>query len=143
MIYNFYAFGRGRVLLCREEWNRARPCQDIAEETKYISGLLLTFKSFTQGIGPPKTKGFISYTTPQYKFHAFETPSGYRFVLTTDPSVPDQTECLRQIYSEIFVDCVIKNPLYRLGDDVSNCPVFLAKLHDFIQTRPFFATMST
>eukprot|EP00931_Biecheleriopsis_adriatica_P094056 TRINITY_DN67761_c0_g1_i1.p1 TRINITY_DN67761_c0_g1~~TRINITY_DN67761_c0_g1_i1.p1 ORF type:complete len:144 (-),score=30.24 TRINITY_DN67761_c0_g1_i1:46-477(-) len=141
MIYNFYAFGRGRKLLCREEWNRTRPCFDVAEETKYISGILITLKSFAQQLGPPKTQGFLSYTTPQYKLHSFETLSGYRFVLTTDPSVPDQQECLRYIYEKIFVESVIRNPMHRLGDDVSNCPAFVSKLHSFLQTRPFFATM--
>ena len=32
-------------------------------------------------------------------------------------------ECLRQIYTDIFVEYVIKNPLYRLGDDLTKCPV--------------------
>mmetsp|Transcript_16938 Transcript_16938/g.39922 ORF Transcript_16938/g.39922 Transcript_16938/m.39922 type:complete len:144 (+) Transcript_16938:87-518(+) len=143
MIYNFYAFGRGRKLLCREEWNRTRPCRDIAEETKYVSGVLITLKSFAQQLGPSNTQAFLSYTTPQYKLHSFETISGYRFVLTTDPAVPDQQECLRQIYADIFVEHVIKNPLYRLGDDLAKCPVFLSKLHSFLMTRPFFASVTT
>mmetsp|Transcript_135961 Transcript_135961/g.240348 ORF Transcript_135961/g.240348 Transcript_135961/m.240348 type:complete len:148 (-) Transcript_135961:94-537(-) len=140
MIYNLYIFGRGRKCLCREEWNRTRPCPDVAEETKLISGLLITLKSMAQQLGPSGTKGFVSYTTPQYKLHAFETASGYRFVITTDPSVPNQQECLRQIYSEIFVEKVVKNPLYKIGDDVSSCTAFLTQLRHFVQTRPFFAT---
>eukprot|EP00443_Scrippsiella_acuminata_P004970 CAMPEP_0115276144 /NCGR_PEP_ID=MMETSP0270-20121206/56564_1 /TAXON_ID=71861 /ORGANISM="Scrippsiella trochoidea, Strain CCMP3099" /LENGTH=105 /DNA_ID=CAMNT_0002692727 /DNA_START=17 /DNA_END=331 /DNA_ORIENTATION=+ len=104
MIYNFYIFGRGRKCLCREEWNRTKPCPDEREETKLISGLLITLNSFTQQIGPPKTTGFVSYVTPQYKLHAFDTLTGYRFVLTTDPGVPDQQESLRHIYAELFVE---------------------------------------
>lgn len=108
------------------------------------------------------------------KHRSFLWPSSasgarYRFVLTTDPSVPDQQarraldwaaigeplelqlergnsprshpenggengmqigstrravlqECLREIY-EIFVEHVIKNPLYQLGDELDHCPV--------------------
>jgi len=141
MIYNFYIFGRGRQCLCRDEWNRTKPCNDVAEETKLISGILITLKSFTQQIGPPKTSGFVAYTTPQYKLHSFDTASGYRFVLTTDSGVPDQQDCLRHIYSELFVEHVIKNPLYQLGEDVSTCSVFLSKMRSFMQTRPFFATL--
>lgn len=139
MIYNFYTFGRGRKLLCREEWNRTRPCRDVAEESKYVSGLLITLKSFAQQLGPPKTQAFLAYSTPQYKLHSFETISGYRFVITTDPSVPDQQDCLRQIY-EMFVEHVIKNPLYQLGDELDNCTVFRSKLHSFLMTQPFFAS---
>mmetsp|Transcript_106105 Transcript_106105/g.310204 ORF Transcript_106105/g.310204 Transcript_106105/m.310204 type:complete len:144 (-) Transcript_106105:112-543(-) len=141
MIYNFYIFGRGRKCLCREEWNRTRQCADVAEETRLISGLLLTLQSFTKQIGPVKTMGFVAYTTPQYKLHTFETASGYRFVLTTDPTVPSQQECLRHIYTELFVEHVVKNPLYAMGEDLSPCASFLAKLRSFVQTRPHFATV--
>mmetsp|Transcript_107806 Transcript_107806/g.286998 ORF Transcript_107806/g.286998 Transcript_107806/m.286998 type:complete len:131 (-) Transcript_107806:67-459(-) len=129
MIYNFYVFGRGRKVLCREE-------------TRLIRGLLLTLNSFTKQIGPKNTMGFVSYATPQYKLHSFETASGYRFVLTTDPSVPNQQECLRHIYAELFVEYVVKNPLYSIGEDVSSCPAFLDKLRSFMQTQRHFATVS-
>eukprot|EP00929_Paragymnodinium_shiwhaense_P073032 TRINITY_DN37106_c0_g1_i1.p1 TRINITY_DN37106_c0_g1~~TRINITY_DN37106_c0_g1_i1.p1 ORF type:complete len:126 (-),score=19.44 TRINITY_DN37106_c0_g1_i1:103-480(-) len=125
MIYTLHVFARGRKLLCKENWHRTRPCADEAEETKLISGLLLTLKSFVQQLGPPgKPSRFMSYCTPQYKLHAFETASGYWFAMTTDVSVPDQQECLRHIYAELFVEHVLKNPLYRLGEDLSSCVIF-------------------
>eukprot|EP00747_Dinoflagellata_sp_TGD_P166108 gnl/TRDRNA2_/TRDRNA2_188383_c0_seq1.p1 gnl/TRDRNA2_/TRDRNA2_188383_c0~~gnl/TRDRNA2_/TRDRNA2_188383_c0_seq1.p1 ORF type:complete len:153 (+),score=30.39 gnl/TRDRNA2_/TRDRNA2_188383_c0_seq1:112-570(+) len=150
MIYNFYVFGRGRKLLCREEWNRTRACPDMAKEAKFISGMLITLKSFTQQMGPPRTQGvfprtsgFFSYTTPEYKLHSYETLSGYSFVITTDPTVPDQQaqDCLRVIYAELFVEHVVKHPLYVFGEEVSKCTAFLLKLRTYLQTRPFFATL--
>lgn len=138
MIYNFYIFGRGRRCLCREEWNRIRPCADVTQETKFISGTLLTLTSLCSQLGPPGGQ-FTAYTTPQYKLHAFSTATGYRLVLTTDPSVRDLQDTLRHIYAELFVEHVVKNPLYRIGEDVSKCTTFLSKLHSFVQTRPFFA----
>merc|ERR1712232_745023 len=86
MIYSFYIFGRGRKCLSYAEWNRSTPSHDVAAETKLLGGLLLTLKSFTQQIGPPRTQGFLAYVTPHYKLHSFDTASGYRFVLTTDPT---------------------------------------------------------
>eukprot|EP00927_Polykrikos_kofoidii_P064249 TRINITY_DN59341_c0_g1_i1.p1 TRINITY_DN59341_c0_g1~~TRINITY_DN59341_c0_g1_i1.p1 ORF type:complete len:146 (-),score=15.27 TRINITY_DN59341_c0_g1_i1:224-661(-) len=144
MIYDVYIFGRGRRCLYHEAWNQTRCCTDEAEDTKLISGLLLTLKSLTQQIGPqgPKPSSFSSYTTPRYKLHSFEVPTGYRFAMTTDPAVGDLRECLRQIYAEYFVEQVVKSPLYRVGDDVSKCGDFHTKLQTFIQTRPFFATIS-
>merc|ERR1719265_2021789 len=94
-------------------------------------------------MGPPRTQGFLSYTTPQYKLHAFDSPTGYRFVLTTDPAVPDQQDCLRQIYAELFVEHVVKNPVYRVGEETSKCTNFHTKLSSFIQSRPHFTTIST
>eukprot|EP00446_Apocalathium_sp_SHHI-4_P066689 CAMPEP_0177515146 /NCGR_PEP_ID=MMETSP0369-20130122/44700_1 /TAXON_ID=447022 ORGANISM="Scrippsiella hangoei-like, Strain SHHI-4" /NCGR_SAMPLE_ID=MMETSP0369 /ASSEMBLY_ACC=CAM_ASM_000364 /LENGTH=184 /DNA_ID=CAMNT_0018993895 /DNA_START=86 /DNA_END=641 /DNA_ORIENTATION=- len=141
MIYNFYIFSRVRKCLCREEWNRTKPCADVREEAKLVSGLLITLNSFAQQMGPPKTMGFMSYSTPQYKMHSFETATGYRFVLTTDPGVPDQHDCLKQIYADLFVEHVIKNPMYQIGEDVSKCTAFTTRLQSFLQTRPFFAML--
>mmetsp|Transcript_31668 Transcript_31668/g.73444 ORF Transcript_31668/g.73444 Transcript_31668/m.73444 type:complete len:168 (-) Transcript_31668:188-691(-) len=143
MIYNFYIFGRGNKCLCREDWNRTRVCADVAEEVRLMSGLLLTLKSFAKQIGASKNPGFVAYATPQYKLHSLETTSGYRFVLTTDPGVPNQQECLRHIYAELFVEHVVKNPMYAIGEDVSLCTSFISKLHGYVQTRPFFATIAT
>ena len=39
-----------------------------------------------------------------------------QFVLTTDPSVGSMGEALSFIYSQLFVECVVKNPLYTPGD---------------------------
>ena len=35
-------------------------------------------------------------------------------------------DCLRQIY-EMFVEHVIKNPLYQLGDELDNCTARVSK----------------
>jgi len=105
--------------------------------------MLLTLKSFCQQIGPSKTTGFNSLTTPQYKLHCFETLSGYRLVINTDPGVPDLKEALRSIYSDLFVKQVLMNPLYNLGDEVPRNSLFAQGLRNYITARPFFATIST
>ncbi len=51
--------------------------------------------------------------------HVFALPrrgtlQGKRFILVTDPSVGDLKEELRKIYSTIFVEYVIKNPLFKI-----------------------------
>ena len=38
-----------------------------------------------------------------------------QIVLTTDPDVGDLREQLAYIYSYIYVECVVKNPLYLPG----------------------------
>ena len=39
----------------------------------------------------------------------------WQIVLTTDADVGDMTDQLSYIYSSIYVECVVKNPLYLPG----------------------------
>lgn len=57
---------------------------------------------------------FTSYRTPTYKFHLFETPTNYRFVLLSDPSADSLRFVLRQLYTGPFVEYVVKNPLVEM-----------------------------
>lgn len=54
---------------------------------------------------------FTSYRTPTYKFHLFETPTNYRFVLLSDPSADSLRFVLRQLYTGPFIEYVVRNPL--------------------------------
>lgn len=50
----------------------------------------------------------------------------------------DQHGTLFQVYSQIFVECVCRNPLYQLEPDaVIDCPLFNKKLEDFLMGQPF------
>lgn len=57
---------------------------------------------------------FTSYTTPQYKLHLFETPTGYKFVLLSDPTSDSLRFILRQLYMGPFLEYVVRNPLVNL-----------------------------
>ncbi len=48
---------------------------------------------------------FYIYTQTYIRIHT------NRFVLITDPAVPSLRECLKQIYTHIYVEHVIKNPV--------------------------------
>ena len=50
--------------------------------------------------------GFYACSTNVFKLNYFETASGHRFVLTTDKDAGDMREHLRNIYSQIFVECM-------------------------------------
>ena len=55
--------------------------------------------------------GFIAYKTSHYKLHYYETLTGLKFVLNSDPGVESLQTALRQIYTQIYVELVVKNPL--------------------------------
>src|SRR5690349_14280670 len=63
-----------------------------------------------------RSDSFNSYSTSTYKLHYFETATGLKFVITTDPKVPSLQQYLSKLYSEIYVEYVTKNPLYKLGE---------------------------
>ena len=54
---------------------------------------------------------FVNYRTSTYKLHLYETPSGYKFIMLSDPTADSLRFVLRQIYSGPFVEYVVRNPL--------------------------------
>lgn len=54
---------------------------------------------------------FVSYRTNQYKLHYFETPTNIKFVMLTDLKSPSMRLALEQIYINLYVEYVVKNPL--------------------------------
>jgi Sybindin-like family len=45
---------------------------------------------------------------------------------------------LTHIYANIFIDCVSRNPLYRLKpDEPINCPLFNTKLDEYVFAQAF------
>lgn len=54
---------------------------------------------------------FVNYRTSSYKLHLYETPSGYKFVMLSDPHVDTLRFVLRQIYAGPFLEYVVRNPL--------------------------------
>lgn len=73
----------------------------------------LTNTTFSNFLGNNKKShdGFIAYKTSHYKLHYYETLTGLKFVLNSDPGVESLQSALRQIYTQIYVELVVKNPL--------------------------------
>ncbi|SBT46503.1 trafficking protein particle complex subunit 1, putative (BET5) [Plasmodium ovale wallikeri] len=61
---------------------------------------------------------FNTFNTPLYKLHYFETLTAHKFVLITHKNVPNLSNFLRDIYKTIFLDLIILNPLYKIGDEI-------------------------
>jgi len=63
--------------------------------------------------------------------------TGYRFVIITDPRTTDLHDYLVAIYSNIYVEYVVKNPLYKMGDRI-DCEVFVSRLDAYLRGLPCF-----
>ncbi len=100
---------------------------------KLLVGMLIAMKSFGQQIADDPC-GFNSFATPHYRLHHLETPTGYRFVLTTDPRIRDLREQLARIYRDIFLVYVLENPVYTPGMENIAFPLFTHHLRQFVST---------
>ena len=54
---------------------------------------------------------FVCYKTSTYKLHLFETLSGYKLIMLSDPGADSMRPILRQIYAGPFIEYVVRNPL--------------------------------
>jgi hypothetical protein len=112
----------------------------MPEEFKLLFGLCWSLKALSAAIDPQSKErkqmgtpmkigegcSFKSFSTNAYKLHFYETPSGIKLILTTSPNVGDMSKNLEHIYRALFVDLVMKNPLYTPGEQFLFEPFTLA-----------------
>eukprot|EP01133_Synstelium_polycarpum_P000246 gene246-299_t len=80
---------------------------------------------------------FHCFKTTTYKLHFYETLSCVKFVILSDPNTPDLREELKKIYSSIFVEYVVKNPLYQ-PNSLIKCELFITQLNGLVKQIPYF-----
>lgn len=61
-----------------------------------------------------RDEDFTNYRTSSYKMHLFETPSGYKFVMLSDPNCESLRLVLRSLYVGPFIEYVVRNPLVHM-----------------------------
>jgi trafficking protein particle complex subunit 1 len=142
-VHAFYLFDRTGACLCYREWSRALTVHTPEDDQKTMFGMLFALRTFTLKLSPaggaPGAGVPRYFATDAYALHYFETPTGLRFVLTTsnDFGAVDVARHLREIYAEVYVEYVVKNPLARRGDRVQS-PLFLAKLDSYVKSLACF-----
>ena len=110
------------------------------QEAKLLYGMLFSIKSFVNKLSPEDLKeGFQSFRTSQYRLNLYETPTKVKFVLNTDTAVthPVVRDLLKKLHSQVYVEFVVKNPLYQQGNPIES-QLFTTKLDEFVQTFAFF-----
>ncbi|KAK1827915.1 putative sybindin-like family protein [Podospora conica] len=80
------------------------------DDAKLIFGTVFSLRNMVRKLGGDDD-AFISYRTGQYKLHYYETASSVRFVMLTDTAAPSMRNVLHQIYINLWVEYVVKNPL--------------------------------
>ncbi|KAG8799719.1 TRAPP subunit bet5 [Serendipita sp. 398] len=75
------------------------------EEAKLVYGVIFSLRGMVQKLSG-RDESFVNYKTSSYKLHVFETITGYKFVLLTDPTADSMRFTLRQIYVGPFLEYV-------------------------------------
>jgi len=83
------------------------------EETKLVYGVILSLRNMIRKISG-RDEQFVNYRTSAYKLHVYETLSGYKFVMLSDPNTDSLRFVLRQLYVGPFLEYVVRNPLVRM-----------------------------
>jgi len=80
------------------------------EEAKLVYGVILSLRNMIRKLSG-RDEQFVNYRTSAYKMHLYETQSGYKFVMLSDPHTDSLRFILRQIYVTPFLEYVVRNPL--------------------------------
>ncbi|CAH0702628.1 unnamed protein product [Spodoptera exigua] len=79
----------------------------------------------------PKCSGIESLTADTFKLSCFQTLTGVKFIIVTDPSMQGAEVVLKRIY-ELYSDYALKNPFYSLEMPI-RCELFDTSLHTLLE----------
>ncbi|VUC28291.1 unnamed protein product [Clonostachys rosea] len=139
-VYSFYIFDRHTECIYTKSWlpTTDRPASSqttSSDDAKLIFGTVFSLRNMIRKLGGDDD-AFISFKTANYKLHYYETPSNLRFVLLTDTGTLSMRNVLHQIYINLWVEYVVKNPLspveHKGGEGVKN-ELFELGLDQFIR----------
>lgn len=140
-IYNLYLFDRDGQLLHYAEWTRNKQSgMTREEEAKLMYGMIFSIKSFVTKVSPVDLReGYLTYTTNKYRLNLYETPSRLKFILNTDVHAQGIKELLHQIYTQVYVEYIVCNPLCQLSKPIES-ELYAAKLDEVVKQSPAYAS---
>ncbi|PNP53632.1 hypothetical protein THARTR1_05756 [Trichoderma harzianum] len=141
VVYSFYIFDRHTECVYVKSWMAAEGTgaapvlSTSSDDAKLVFGTVFSLRNMVRKLGGDDD-AFISYRTGQYKLHFYETPANLRFVMLTDTGSASMRNVLHQIYINLWVEYVVKNPLapveHKGGAGVNN-ELFELGLDQFIR----------
>ncbi|KAI5801637.1 Sybindin-like protein [Peziza echinospora] len=109
------------------------------DDAKLIFGVIFSLRNMVRKLSTPEDS-FISYRTNNYKLHYYETPTNLKFVMITDTKTNNLRVVLHQIYVNLYVEYVVKNPLSPVehpGGEGVACELFELGLDSFVVSLGF------
>ena len=131
---SFWIYDRAGTTLFFHEWQpqaSKKAMSSFEERAKLVQGLIWSLKSLAATVDPTSVTNkqmgtpmrigeacsFKSFTSgDEYTLHMMEMPSGIVFALFTAVGVGDLSEVLRDLYANLYVELVVKNPEFVVGN---------------------------
>eukprot|EP01065_Artemidia_motanka_P053265 TRINITY_DN9844_c0_g1_i1.p1 TRINITY_DN9844_c0_g1~~TRINITY_DN9844_c0_g1_i1.p1 ORF type:complete len:169 (+),score=34.15 TRINITY_DN9844_c0_g1_i1:67-507(+) len=139
MLYSLFIFNRFGTCIFNHDFH-SREVPAPKGEFKLVAGLVFSLNNTAvrQLSSPHDT--LKAFRTNKYALHYYETKTGYRFAMTTDPSVPTSEVHFEHIHTT-FVDYVVKDPTYtHAKNSVVTSEVFARRVREQLEKSSFYAT---
>ncbi|CAB9503240.1 protein particle complex subunit 1 [Seminavis robusta] len=149
-VHSFLVFDRKGKTMFAKRYGKA-DAESISDEAqleeqrKLVFGMLFSLREVIASLSPSEETALHTVQTGASTIHNYETNSGMRVAvyMTPNPMAPPSegdTICksLEHIYKELWVQCVIRSPLYRPTEGNINATNFEQKLDDYLVAQPWF-----
>jgi len=83
---------------------------------------------------PVRPSGLEVLESAHFRLNCFQTVTGTKFLLITEPAQPNVEVIMRKVY-ELYADFVMKNPFYTIEMPI-RCQKFDSALDTFVKTKP-------
>mmetsp|Transcript_12480 Transcript_12480/g.23916 ORF Transcript_12480/g.23916 Transcript_12480/m.23916 type:complete len:160 (+) Transcript_12480:96-575(+) len=118
----------------------------LAEQRKLVFGMLFSLREVAACLSPESSKdrgGLQLIRTGAATLHTYETAGGHRLALyvTDDPQgihAAGIRKALQHIYHELWIQCVVRSPLYRPTAPNVEDTNFPGKLQVYLANQPWF-----
>lgn len=115
----------------------------LEEQRKLVFGMLFSVREMLTSLSPAEEPALHSVQTGASTIHNYEANSGMRVaVYMSSRSSAAEGESIRKalehVYIELWVQCVIRSPLYRPTEPNIAATNFEQKLDDYLASQPWF-----
>ncbi len=83
---------------------------------------------------PVRPTGIEVLESSHFRLNCFQTATGTKFLLLTEPAQPNVEVIIRKVY-ELYADFVMKNPFYTVEMPI-RCHKFDVALDSFVKAKP-------
>jgi hypothetical protein len=146
-VHSLHIFDRkGQTLFTKRFVKEDSEVTDL-DQQKLVFGMMYSLRETAAILAPTgekKDTGLHSVKTGASTLHSYETTSGLRFALyvTNDSSSIDNSASIRtalqHIYEELWIQCVIRSPLYTPTKPNVESTNFEQKLAAFLKPQSWF-----
>ncbi|CAH2447754.1 Trafficking protein particle complex (TRAPP) subunit [Komagataella phaffii CBS 7435] len=116
MIYSFWIFDRHCNCIYNRDFAQHKPASkdtvnrnNDKDEAKLLFGAIFSMSRLSSKLSDGNV--LQSFRTGKYKAHLKETATGLRFILISDSNVGDLSGLLNQLYSDLYLNTIVKNGL--------------------------------